>query len=201
MQTVVRSYRIDLALRASREIALRWPLIVLLRAGCRRGTRDWPFGRTWLSRGALPADLPYHAGWIQLWPGEWAAGRVVQAQETVLELEIQFAAAWLRLVAVGGWIPKVDGLWQVGGTRSDLVPSIWCLLYPWVWSPSPSAERPEPPAGFDVVGSPAELQAEVPGRPPKTTGTNSKCEGQLRTRSRCLTGSEARRPELGPWPG
>jgi hypothetical protein len=73
-------------------------------------------------------DLPYHAGWIHLWPGERAAGRVVQAQETVLEFEIQFASAWLRLVAVDGWIPKVDGLWQVGGTRSDLVPFIWCLL-------------------------------------------------------------------------
>ena len=45
--------------------------------------------------------------------------------------------------------------------------------------------------GFDVVGSPAELQAEVPGRPPKTTGNQSKCEGQLRTRSRCLTRSES----------
>ena len=27
--------------------------------------------------------------------------------------------------------------------------------------------------GFDVVGSPAELQAEVPGRPRKTTGTQT----------------------------
>src|SRR3954454_5453122 len=41
--------------------------------------------------------------------------------------------------------------------------------------------------GFDVVGSPAELQAEVPGRPRKTTGNKRKCEGQLRTRTRCLT--------------
>src|SRR3954452_20584294 len=55
--------------------------------------------------------------------------------------------------------------------------------------------------GFDVVGSPAELQAEVPGRPPKTTGTQSKCEEHKRTRSRCLTRSEARRSELGPWLG
>ena len=30
--------------------------------------------------------------------------------------------------------------------------------------------------GFDVVGSPAELQAEVPGRPRKTTGKQRKCE-------------------------
>ena len=29
--------------------------------------------------------------------------------------------------------------------------------------------------GFDVVGSPAELQAEVSGRPRKTTGTKRKC--------------------------
>src|SRR3712207_8188041 len=29
--------------------------------------------------------------------------------------------------------------------------------------------------GFDVVGSPAELQAEVPGRPRKTTGNQRKC--------------------------
>jgi hypothetical protein len=29
--------------------------------------------------------------------------------------------------------------------------------------------------GIDVVGSPAELQAEVPGRPRKTTGTKRKC--------------------------
>ncbi len=36
--------------------------------------------------------------------------------------------------------------------------------------------------GLDVVGSPAELQAEVPGRPPKTTGTQRKCERQPRTR-------------------
>ena len=55
--------------------------------------------------------------------------------------------------------------------------------------------------GFDVVGSPAELQAEVPGRPPKTTGTQRKCEEHKRTRSRCLTRSEARRSELGPWLG
>ena len=55
--------------------------------------------------------------------------------------------------------------------------------------------------GFDVVGSPAELQAEVPGRPRKTTGNKRKCEGQLRTRTRCLTSSEARRSELGPWLG
>ena len=30
-------------------------------------------------------------------------------------------------------------------------------------------------SGFDVVGSPAELQAEVPGRPRKTTGNKRKC--------------------------
>jgi hypothetical protein len=36
--------------------------------------------------------------------------------------------------------------------------------------------------GFDVVVTPAELQAEVPGRPPKTTGTQSKCEQRTRTR-------------------
>src|SRR5205823_15064456 len=41
--------------------------------------------------------------------------------------------------------------------------------------------------GFDVVGSPAELQAEVPGRPRKTTGNQRKCEGQLRTRTRGLS--------------
>src|SRR5207253_6247468 len=29
--------------------------------------------------------------------------------------------------------------------------------------------------GFDVVDSPAELQAEVPGRPRKTTGKQRKC--------------------------
>ena len=39
--------------------------------------------------------------------------------------------------------------------------------------------------GFDVVGSPVELQAEVPGRPRKTTGTQRKCGRQPRTR--CLT--------------
>ena len=38
--------------------------------------------------------------------------------------------------------------------------------------------------GFDVVGSPAELQAEVSGRPRKTTGTQRKC-GE-RSRTRCL---------------
>src|SRR5262249_47318979 len=36
--------------------------------------------------------------------------------------------------------------------------------------------------GLDVVDSPAELQAEVPGRPPKTTGTQRKCERKPRTR-------------------
>src|SRR5215210_2922838 len=43
--------------------------------------------------------------------------------------------------------------------------------------------------GFDVVVTPAELQAEVPGRPPKTTGTQRKCEEHTRTRSRCLISS------------
>jgi hypothetical protein len=38
---------------------------------------------------------------------------------------------------------------------------------------------PTPLAGFDVVGSPAELQAEVPGRPPKTTGTNASANDNL----------------------
>src|SRR3954454_4704327 len=56
-------------------------------------------------------------------------------------------------------------------------------------------------SGFDVVGSPVELQAEVPGRPRKTTGTKRKCEEQRRTRSRCLNHSEAHRSELGPWLG
>ncbi|HET7648869.1 MAG TPA: cysteine dioxygenase family protein, partial [Gaiellaceae bacterium] len=41
--------------------------------------------------------------------------------------------------------------------------------------------------GFDVVGSPGELQAEVSGRPPKTTGTKRKCGEQPRTR--CLVTS------------
>ena len=39
--------------------------------------------------------------------------------------------------------------------------------------------------GFDVVGSPAELQAEVSGRPRKTTGKQRKCGKQPRTR--CLS--------------
>ena len=39
--------------------------------------------------------------------------------------------------------------------------------------------------GFDVVGSPGELQAEVSGRPPKTTGNKRKCGKQPRTR--CLS--------------
>ena len=55
--------------------------------------------------------------------------------------------------------------------------------------------------GFDVVGSPVELQAEVPGRPRKTTGTKRKCEERKRSRSRCLNLSEAHRSELGPWLG
>ena len=38
-------------------------------------------------------------------------------------------------------------------------------------------------SGFDVVGSPVELQAEVPGRPRKTTGKQRKCEERTRTRS------------------
>jgi len=33
----------------------------------------------------------------------------------------------------------------------------------------------ETAAGFDVVDSPAESQAEVPGRPRKTTGKQRKC--------------------------
>ena len=36
--------------------------------------------------------------------------------------------------------------------------------------------------GFDVVGSPAELQAEVAGWPRKSTGKQSKCEERSRTR-------------------
>ena len=36
--------------------------------------------------------------------------------------------------------------------------------------------------GFDVVGSPAELQAEVAGWPRKSTGNKSKCEERSRTR-------------------
>src|SRR5262249_59210407 len=39
--------------------------------------------------------------------------------------------------------------------------------------------------GFDVVESPAELQAEVAGWPRKSTGKTRKCEE--RTRTRCLT--------------
>jgi hypothetical protein len=33
--------------------------------------------------------------------------------------------------------------------------------------------------GFDVVDSPAELQAEVAGRPRKTTGTNASAKNNL----------------------
>jgi hypothetical protein len=33
--------------------------------------------------------------------------------------------------------------------------------------------------GFDVVGSPEELQAEVPGRPRKTTGNNVSADKNL----------------------
>jgi hypothetical protein len=34
-------------------------------------------------------------------------------------------------------------------------------------------------SGFDVVGSPGELQAEVPGWPRKTTGNNASADEKL----------------------